>query len=204
MQISKFDKLAQAWDSHPTRVKGAMAFVSKIKEYLAKDLQSKILLDYGCGTGLVSFGFAQDVKSILGLDNSSNMVDIYNDKSTKIGLSNITAKLHDINTQALDINQFDIVATNMTMHHIKDTNNFISTLYNSLKEDGFLCIADLKIEDGTFHSDNTEVEHFGFDINKIKRYFKNANLKNIKVGLLEKIVKPNNSYEVFYAIGQKI
>lgn len=204
MEINKFDKLAKIWDSKPMRVKGAMTFVNKTKEYLPKDLKSKTLLDYGCGTGLVSFGFANDVKSILGLDNSSGMVDIYNDKSIKIGLSNIKGKLHNINTQALDKNQFDIVVTNMTMHHIKDTKHFISTLSNSLKTNGYLSIADLKIEDGTFHSDNTGVEHFGFDTNKIEQYFKDANLKNIKVGLLEKIEKPNNSYEVFYIIGQKI
>jgi len=61
----------------------------------------------------------------------------------------------------------------------------------------------LETEDGKFHSDNTGVEHFGFDFSKIEQYYKNNNLKNIKCDLFETINKPNNTYKVYYIIGQK-
>jgi len=199
----RFEKLAKSWDSKPARVKGALTFVDKIKEFLPKDLSSYDLLDYGCGTGLVSFGFASDVKSIEGLDNSKAMVDVYNEKASKIGMNNITAKLHNINNENLQKEKYDLIVTNMTMHHIKDTQDFIKKLSTSLKPNGYLCIADLKSEDGTFHSDNTGVEHFGFDTQLIYNYFVNSNLNNINLGLLESINKPSNTYEVFYIIAQK-
>lgn len=200
---NRFNNLAKMWDSKPARVQGAMKFVDKIKEFLPNDLSSFNVLDYGCGTGLVSFGFSYDANFILGLDNSVGMVEVYNKKSKQIALNNIKAEVHDINTQDLDENKFDLIVTNMTMHHIKNTKEFIEKLSFSLKKDGYLCIADLKTEDGSFHSDNTGVEHFGFDTNKIKSYFQSCNLKNIKLDLLESIHKANNTYEVFYIIAQK-
>ena len=201
--MSKFNDLAKIWDSNPARVKGAMTFVDKLKKFLPKDLSSYDVLDYGCGTGLVSFGFANDVKSILGLDNSSGMVDVYNQKAKQIGMNNIKSEIHDINTQDLQENKFDLIVTNMTMHHIKDTKGFIQKLSNSLRPNGYLCIADLKTEDGTFHGDNTGVEYFGFDINEIKSYFEEVKLKDINLDLLESINKPHKTYDVFYVMAKK-
>ena len=201
--MNRFDKLAKIWDSKPARVKGAMTFVDNIKKYLPSDISKFDVLDYGCGTGLVSFGFAKEVKSIQGLDSSSSMIEVYNEKSSKIGMDNIKANIHDINTQDLKPSSFDLVVTNMTMHHINNTQNFISKLTNSLKQNGYLCIADLKTEDGTFHSDNTGVVHFGFELEKIQNYFEQNNLKNIKIDLLETINKGDKSYEVFCIVAQK-
>jgi len=200
---NRFEILAKSWDSKPQRVKGAMSFASKVKELLPEDISAFHTLDYGCGTGLVSFCFSHDVKSIDGLDNSTSMVEVYNQKAKKIGLSNINGFVHNINEQDLQNQKYDLIVTNMTMHHIKNTQDFISKLSKALKPNGYLAIADLKTEDGNFHSDNTGVEHFGFDFNDIEQYYKNNNLKNINCNLFEKIDKPNNTYEVYYIIGQK-
>jgi len=203
MENNRFEKLATTWDSKPQRVKGAMSFANKVKEFLPKDISNFKILDYGCGTGLVSFCFSNDVKSIDGLDNSKSMIEVYNEKSNKIGMKNIQGFVHNINEQDLEKDKYDLIVTNMTMHHIKDPKDFITKLSASLKPNGYLAIADLKTEDGKFHSDNTGVEHFGFDFNKIEQYFKDNNLKNIKCDLFETINKPHNTYEVYYIIGQK-
>jgi len=203
MKNNRFEILAKSWDSKPQRVKGAMSFASKVKEFLPSDISSFDVLDYGCGTGLVSFCFSDDVKSIEGLDNSTSMIEVYNEKSNKIGMKNIKGFVHNINEQDLQKEKYDLIVTNMTMHHIKNTQDFISKLTYSLKPNGYLAIADLKTEDGKFHSDNTGVEHFGFEFDKITEYFKNNNLKNIKCDLFESINKPNNTYEVYYIIGEK-
>jgi len=200
---NRFETLAKDWDCNPNRVQGAMTFVDKVKELLPNGLSKFDVLDYGCGTGLVSFGFSKDVNSILGLDNAKAMVEVYNQKANDIGMKNIKGEIHNINNEDLQKNKFDLIVTNMTMHHIKNTSEFIKKLTLSLKENGYLCIADLKTEDGTFHSDNTGVEHFGFNTDEIQTHFENAALKNIKIDLLEAIYKPQNDYEVFYIIAQK-
>lgn len=199
----RFNALAKEWDSKPQRVEGAMVFVDKIIETINKDIKSFDLLDYGCGSGLVSFGFADKVNSIVGLDNSESMVGVYNDKAKRVNFSNIQSKLHDINKEHLPLEKFDLVATNMTMHHIKDIKMFVEKLTSSLKKDGHLFIADLKIEDGKFHSDNTGVEHFGFDTEHLISIFEDVGLSNITCEVLNKIDKPHNSYEVFIIKGVK-
>ena len=199
----RFDALAQQWDSKPARVEGAMRFVDKILDEIKEDISDFRLLDYGSGSGLVSFGFANKVSKIDGMDNSGAMVDVYNEKASKIGLENISASTHDINNEHLENEIYDLIATNMTMHHIKDTKMFIEKLSSGLKKDGYLFIADLVTEDGDFHSDNKGVEHFGFEMEKIKDIFIDVGLTDVSIEILNKIEKPNNIYEVFIVKGRK-
>ena len=199
----RFNALAKEWDSKPQRVEGAMTFVDKIIDMVNKDIKDFDILDYGSGSGLVSFGFADKVNSILGLDNSESMVDVYNDKAKKINFNNIQSKLHDINKEDLPQEKFDLIATNMTMHHIKDIKTFVEKLHSSLKKDGHIFIADLICEDGKFHSDNTGVEHFGFDTDHVVSIFEELGLNNVSCEILTKIDKPHNTYEVFIIKGIK-
>ncbi|NLO17540.1 MAG: class I SAM-dependent methyltransferase, partial [Arcobacter butzleri] len=61
--VNKFDLVAKDWDLKNTRVEIAMSFVNQIKNSIEikKDFD---ILDYGCGTGLISFGFCHSAKSI--------------------------------------------------------------------------------------------------------------------------------------------
>ena len=203
LNAKRFNALAMEWDSKPARVEGAMIFVDRICELVKKDIKDLTLLDYGSGSGLVSFGFADKVADIVGLDNSEAMVDVYNDKAKKIGLDNIKASKHDINSEHLPESAYDIIATNMTMHHINDIKMFIEKLVHALKEGGALFIADLVSEDGTFHSDNTGVEHFGFDMEEVKDVFHKGGLKDISVEVLHTIDKEHRSFDIFIATGVK-
>lgn len=201
--MGRFDDLAKAWDSKPERVAGAMVFVDKVKEHLKCDIKNFKVLDYGCGSGLVSFGFANDVSQVEGLDYSQGMIEVYNEKAKRIGIDNIFGNIHDINKEDLDENQYDLVVTNMTMHHINNIEDFVLKLANSLKSCGQLFIADLYKEDGTFHSDNTDVVHFGFSEEAIYQAFFKAGLLNITIEKLHSIDKPTTSYDVFIAVGTK-
>ena len=77
---NRFDDLAKQWDSKLERVQSAMKFVDYIKNDIKEDISSFKICDYGSGSGLVSFGFANDVQFIEGLDFSKGMVDRYNEK----------------------------------------------------------------------------------------------------------------------------
>lgn len=202
--MNRFDVLAKEWDSNPERVKSAMIFADAVKDSLNCNINNFNVLDYGCGSGLVSFAFANDVKEIEGLDNSIAMIDVYNNKAKMIGLNNIFGKLNDINKDHIESNKYDLILTNMTMHHINDAESFISKLANGLKVNGKLFVADLYTEDGTFHSDNNDVIHFGFKKENILEAFKKAGLKNIHIKHLQTICKTGTSYKIFIASGGRI
>ena len=68
----------------------------------------------------------------------------------------------DLSKTKLDM-KFDGIISSLTMHHIKDIQSMYNDFYTMLNKNGVLAIADLDIEDGTFHTEDTGVFHFGFD-----------------------------------------
>jgi len=150
----RFDKEANLWDEKPRRVELGKA----VAKYTQKDCYEKSVLDFGCGTGLVSLEL--DAKEILGVDLSPQMVKIFNQKAQILG-KNAKAICEDVN----NVNKkFDVIVASMVFHHIKDINLMLKILSKKLNPNGKLFIADLYKEDGSFHDKgNDDVFHFGFE-----------------------------------------
>lgn len=200
--MNRFDKAAKDWDSKPTSVLVAKETSTHIAQHI--DLTNKDILDYGCGTGLLAFSLSDDVKSMLGMDNSQGMVDVFNEKAQKFGFSNTKAVKHNIDVESLPKNSYDVIVTSMTLHHITHPNEFFQKCKEALKPNGYLCISDLDEEDGTFHAkhNNDGVHHFGFSHQQIKAFYEN---NGYSVQFLENICeleRENGTFPIFLSIGQ--
>ncbi|MFA5257741.1 MAG: hypothetical protein WC360_06295, partial [Opitutales bacterium] len=72
-----------------------------------------------------------------------------------------------------------------------------------LKPGGRLSLADLESEDGTFHDDNSDVAHFGFDTTWFAGQLDRLGLENVKIRTIHSVTKPRGdilrSYPVFHA-----
>ena len=53
-------------------------------------------MEFGCGTGLISFNLTDSFKNITLVDSSKNMIDILNDKIEKYNIQNMKAYKSDI------------------------------------------------------------------------------------------------------------
>jgi hypothetical protein len=91
----------------------------------------------------------------------------------------------------------------MTIHHLEDIIALFEKLYTMVKDGGFIAIADLDSEDGSFHSDNTGVYHHGFDREALQLIAENAGFKDVKFDLASTIKKPQRHYTVFLLTAKK-
>lgn len=200
--MNRFDEAAKQWDSKSKRVEIAKNIVHNIKENIS--LKNKTILDYGCGTGLLAYGISDDAKKVIGMDSSHGMLKAFKEKNTILNFTNVTSEFHDANDMDLGKNRFDVIVSSMTLHHIKDTQNFINHCYESLKHKGFLAIADLDQEDGNFHSHgNDGVEHLGFSFETIKQIYQNAGFEIKFLQNIHHVKKEQKEYPIFLAIGYK-
>ncbi|BAF70413.1 class I SAM-dependent DNA methyltransferase [Nitratiruptor sp. SB155-2] len=192
--MSSFDKRAKDWDKNSKRVQTARKVAKAIKECVQK--KGLDILDFGCGTGLVSYELTDIANSITGIDTAPKMVEMFNAKSTS---STIQAHCKDID--AIEPT-FDLIVSSMTFHHIEDIHEIIGKLYAKLKPGGIICIADLVTEDGTFHSDNTGVHHFGFDPERLAKKFEELGFRKLCLNVVHTIEKHKN-FDVFLLCMQK-
>jgi len=198
MQDNFKDK-AKDWDNGSTRVNGAKTIADAIQRNIKLDSSMQIM-DFGVGTGLLGFEILPRVKSVLGIDTSAKMIEQLNDKNSPELF--IEAMNIDIIQTPLE-KTFHGIISSMTLHHVEDLELFFTTIYKNIKKDGFIALADLEAEDGTFHSDNTGVFHFGFDADLLHATVLNAGFTDITIENINTIEKPQRDFGVFLLTARK-
>ncbi|MFA6014358.1 MAG: class I SAM-dependent methyltransferase [Gallionellaceae bacterium] len=165
-EAKNFDADAALWDEHPGKVKmagdAAAAILREIK--LTSEME---VMDFGCGTGLLGLKLLPLVKSLTGVDSSQGMLAVLRNKIETLGLTNVQAQLIDFASGERPGGSYHLIVSSMTLHHVPDTAALFSEWFDLLHPGGQVAFADLDTEDGSFHSDNTGVFHFGFDRNKL-------------------------------------
>jgi ubiquinone/menaquinone biosynthesis C-methylase UbiE len=143
-------------------------------------------LELGCGTGLLSFALQQDFASITLADTSQGMLDVLSDKIKAAGADNMHPLRLDLASDPaargfpLPVSRFDVIYSLMTMHHIPNTDNTLRHCHALTVPGGWLCIADLEKEDGSFHKNEPDFDgHNGFERNLLQNKVEAAGFENV-------------------------
>lgn len=161
MTMIDFDSKARQWDSNPEFVERGHKIAEAIRARVPLAARMRAL-DVGCGSGLLSVPLARQLGHITCIDTSPGMLEVLNEKIAAQGLSNLTTRLHDLAINDLPQAGFDLIMSSMTLHHIVDTDAILARFAAHLRPGGWLCLADLDREDGSFHGKDVHVHH-GFD-----------------------------------------
>lgn len=202
-----FDKEAASWDANPVRIKLAKDIAQALskKKVLTPETD---MMDFGCGTGLLTLQLQPLVRSITGVDSSQGMLDRFNRKIAELKRTKVSTMLADLDKGDTLKGHYDFVLCNMTLHHIKDTGALFAQFYKVLNPAGHLCIVDLDLDEGQFHDSNTGVFHFGFDRAALRKVFTEAGFDSVGDASAAEVVKPAahgemRRFSVFLMTGQK-
>jgi ubiquinone/menaquinone biosynthesis C-methylase UbiE len=106
------------------------------------------VLDVGCGTGLLSLKFLEKADCfITAVDSSPEMLSIFGDKIKKLSLSDrISCKLEDATLLDFKPDSFDVVASTVALHHLKDKSPAIEKIHGVLKPEGRFILGDIDMD----------------------------------------------------------
>ena len=167
-----FDKAAATWDENPGRVKMAENVTQAILGTIRPGPDTDVM-DFGCGTGLLTLALQPHVRTVTAVDSSQGMLDVLDQKIRAQGLTNVRTRHVDLEKDELP-GPFDLAVSSMTFHHIRDTDLLLKRIAGILKPGGKIAIADLDSDEGKFHDSNEGVFHFGFDRHLMRKSFEAA------------------------------
>lgn len=204
--MTNFDERAKDWDSDPTKVERARAVADAIRKAIPLT-QNMTALEYGCGTGLLSFALQSDVGQITLADTSQGMLDVLGGKIASSGVTNMHPMRLDLATDPLPTERYDLTYSLMTLHHIRDTDDILRKFHALLEPTGYLLAADLDKEDGTFHTDSSADVHMGFDREELRKKVESAGFGNVKFSTVYEIAKKignkKKTFPIFLMVAQK-
>jgi tRNA (cmo5U34)-methyltransferase len=198
-----FKEKSKGWDKNSLRVQNAEAIAQKIVKNINLTREMTVM-DLGAGTGLLSYVIAPHVEKIVAIDNSPSMLEALKEKLPLFESEVVTKEINIMNYENSDAyDAYDAIVSSMTIHHIEDIQALFTKLYTLLSTGGSMALADLDSEDGSFHSDNNGVFHFGFDREILKNMALASGFANITFETVNTIEKPHNRYSVFLMCAQK-
>lgn len=191
---------AATYEQNPQRVDNVVAIGHAIKAQVTLQRYMQ-LLDFGSGTGLLLQQIAPLVGKITAIDVSPSMNAQLRAKASDIGCE-LEVLEQDLLQTPLH-RQFDGIISSMTLHHIADIPVLLREFHRLLKPGGFIALADLDLEDGSFHTEDTGVFHCGFDRADITAKAQAAGFNQVQVVDASVVQKPHGQYPVFLLTGRR-
>jgi 2-polyprenyl-3-methyl-5-hydroxy-6-metoxy-1,4-benzoquinol methylase len=115
-----------------------LKFIEKARKYLNVD---DIVLDFGCGTGLVSNEIADNVKMVYAIDISSKMIEIARNKAFGRKIQNIDYVYTTIFDERYKRDSLDVIIVFNVLHLLEDSQKVIQRINELLKPEGFIISA---------------------------------------------------------------
>lgn len=174
--MNEFDLKAPLWDTNPMHLERSKAIADMLVKQLPVSRKMSAL-EYGAGTGLLSFLLKDHLREITLMDSSEGMLTIIKEKVAHLGINNLKPVLIDLEKESYS-ESFDFIFNQMVLHHVKDIDKILEKFYSMITPGGFIAIADLYPEDGSFHGMDVNV-HKGFDPEKLAGKLSNCQFRNI-------------------------
>ena len=86
--MSDFDSVARTWDENPIHMERSKAIASRMEEMLPLKKEMKAL-EYGAGTGILSFLLHEKLGSVTMMDSSAEMVKVMGEKVLQRNTANL-------------------------------------------------------------------------------------------------------------------
>ncbi len=201
-----FDQASAHWDQKTGRVKLARDVANSMiaTGIIRRDMN---VMDFGCGTGLLTLELQPLVRSIVGVDSSAGMLEVFQQKISTQKLNNVHVRLIDIEEGGVLEGVYDLIVSSMTMHHIQDIKALIDQFKRVTSANGYLCLADLDSDDGQFHQDNPGVRHSGFDRETMRQILEEAGFEVTEMRTAAEMIKDvpggTKTFSVFLVAARK-
>jgi ubiquinone/menaquinone biosynthesis C-methylase UbiE len=198
--MSDFDSRAQTWDD-PKKIERATAVAAAIRRAVPLT-PAMHALEYGAGTGLLSFSLRDALGPVTLADSSAGMRAVAAEKIAAAEAAQMRVVDLDLMRDPVPAERYDLIVSLMTLHHVSDVPRVLAAFNELLNSGGWLCIADLDAEDGSFHGERADVHH-GFERGALSETLAAAGFADVRIEDCYEVERGERRYSVFLASGRK-
>lgn len=199
-----FDDSAATWDQDDEKVTRARTVADALAGVIVLR-GDESLLEYGAGTGLVAQALGDRVGHVTLADSSAGMREVMQRKIADGALPPAAQVWSlDLMTDDAPPERFDLVVSSLVLHHIPDLPKVLAGFHTLLKADGYVGIADLDKEDGSFHEHLHDFDgHDGFDRDELATQLQEVGFDEVRFTDCGSLRKQDKDYGFFLATARR-
>lgn len=191
---NEWDEYAANWEKDQATGQFSQSVFSELEKLI--NLEDVRVLDFGCGTGLLSQKLSPLVKDIVAIDGSEAMVEELDKKE----LPNVEPVV-DLLSRGLAAQhpafrrQFDLVVASSVCGFLPNFQDSVSLIYTLLEDDGLFVHWDWLVED--------ESAHYGLSVQKIENVLSAAGFDDVQVSVPFEIDAGKGAQKVVMGVGRR-
>jgi tRNA (cmo5U34)-methyltransferase len=203
--MQKLDTRVYDWNNNKLHIESSEAITSTLLSMIPVHKQMTAL-EYGIGTGMISFKLKDKLGDIVIIDPSKEMVKIAHDKIMQDGVKNVWPICLDLEEEYF-AGEFGLIYNQLLFHHLNDIDFRLQKFYSFLRPGGYLAIADIYEENGTFQEQGFPI-HRGLNVEKLSQALEKQKFTSITHKRCFTICRENDlgeqkEYPIFLLVGKK-
>lgn len=191
---NEWDEYAVNWEKDQATGQFSQSVFNELEKLI--NLEDVRVLDFGCGTGLLSQKLSPLVKDIVAIDGSEAMVEELDKKE----LPNVEPVV-DLLSRGLAAQhpafrrQFDLVVASSVCGFLPNFQDSVSLIYTLLEDDGLFAHWDWLVED--------ENANYGLSVQKIENVLSAAGFDDVQVSVPFEIDAGKGAQKVVMGVGRR-
>jgi len=188
-----WDDYAKSWDSNSDAITYSQKAFDSLRTFV--DLSGLRVLDFGCGTGLLTEMIANIASSVLAVDSSPRMIDVVSKKN----LPNVNVLVCEITEESIESNpmlqsRFDLIVASSVCAFVPDYEKTVTDLKSLLKPAGTFIQWDWKRIDSE--------PDFGFTENVIRNTYSIVGLTPLEIMTAFSLSSEKGRMDVVMGVGK--
>lgn len=201
-----FNQAAANWDGQADRRRHSEEVATAILAQAGLSTEAEVL-EFGCGTGVMTFLLRPHVRTVTATDTAQGMLKVVGEKIRTSGVRGVRTHLLQ-GVAGEELPACDAIVSNMALHHIADLPELFGRFYASLRPGGTVALADLEPDGGLFHPDPAGVFHNGFEHATLQKWLEDAGFSAVRFYETPRMRKKaadgvEREFAFFLAVAQK-
>jgi ArsR family transcriptional regulator len=134
------------------------------------------VVDFGCGTGVLTVELARWARSVIAIDRSGSALVSARAEARRLGLTNITFLEADLQALPLPDASVDLVVASQSLHHVDSVEGVLAEGARLLRPGGRMVVLELLPHDEQWVRTRIGHRHLGFDPQTLETAMKRAGL----------------------------
>jgi ArsR family transcriptional regulator len=159
------------------------------------------VVDFGCGTGVLTVEMARWAKRVVAIDANSEVLSKAKERAQRAGVSNVTFLREDLHRLSLPDARKELVVISQSLHHVEDPRTVLSEAARILKPGGRLVLLELMPHDERWVRERLGHRHLGLDPETLRALLKEVGFG--KVELMPHARDGSSPFRVFLLTGER-
>jgi len=169
---NEWDNMADFWDEHDDVIKYSKKTFVSLNDTI--DLKNKRVLDFGCGSGLLTEKIASKADAVFAMDTSAGMISVLKNKK----IPNVTSYCDELSIDfikkyAQELQTFDIIVASSVCAFLENYEEILTLLKSLLKPGGVFIQWDWLLQEYKIDE--------GFDLRSVKTALDKVGLSTVCV-----------------------